>query len=251
MALLPLYYVLLLLTLNVSFVHSDVINDVLKCVTQIGTFNYILIDDKNMKKVSPKTKKKLVSSEARIIIETSKLKHQNNNILSKLRYHTVSTIIILNADNLDDIHDKMIDSELDSSVTYLVFSTIPITSSYFSSLKLLRFDSKFFLVQEMLSENNNTVTYSVTSLYKVAKMDDIIHVENCGTWSTNITNVAIECTLNRDVILTRRNLFGISLKISYDDWQPYSILGPDGVVNGGVFYDILEELKMSLNFTTE
>jgi hypothetical protein len=240
MDILPFYYVLLLLALNVSFVHSDVVNDVVQYVSQISTFNCILIDDKNMKKVSQKTRKKLVST--RITIETFKF-HQNHT------YHTVNTIVLLNADNLDNIHDKMSDFELDHSVTYLVFSTVPVMSSYFSNLKLLRFDSKFFLVQEMFKEKNSNVTYNVTSLYKVAKMDDIIHVEICGTWSTSNTTVAIECTLNRDVILTRRNLFGVSLKVSYDDWRPFSFVGPDGDVNGGIFFDIFEELKISLNFT--
>jgi hypothetical protein len=238
MTLLPSCLCLFLLLLNIAVVHLDVINDVVQYISQIGTFNYILIDDRNIKQVSRKTRKKLVSSDSRIKIETFNF-HQNHT------YHTLNTIILLNADNLDDIHDKMINFELDH--TYVVFSTVPVTFSYFSSLKLLRFDSKFFLVQEMLSEHNNDVTYNVTSLYKVAKMDNIVHVENCGTWSTNNTNVTIQCTLT----LTRRNLFGVSLKVSFNDWPPYCLVGSDGVVNGGVFYDILEDLKMSLNFTTE
>jgi hypothetical protein len=104
-------------------------------------------------------------------------------------------------------------------------------------------------VAEYMSSKNY---YKITSLYKIG--DRVFH-ENCGFWKWPDNGGKMEstnCALSVEMILQRKDFQGISLKVAYDDWEPYCSLDPkSGIVSGGIFYEIMEELKVSLNFTTK
>ncbi len=70
-------------------------------------------------------------------------------------------------------------------------------------------------------------------------------VQNCGNLAK------LECDLNQKIVLQRKNLQGLELIALYESWDPYCTIYKNGTLKGGIFHDILEDLAMSLNFTTK